>query len=279
MVWVGGEGDEFVFIHAGTPESGRLHDFDVEVARECGFTCIGYSRPGYPRSDRHPGRRIVDCAGDVLAIVDALGIDSFFTVGRSGGGPHALACAALLQDRVRAAATVGSNAPRQASGLDWHAGMAVENLEEFGAAETGYERLREHLERKATSWLSAAPDDVPALFGDLLPDGVAREMTQEGREFSLESMRNALTTGIWGWFDDDVATIEDWGFDLASVEVPVAIWHAEEDDKFIPPAHGKWLAENVSGASLHLWPAEEHLSMSKNAFGEMLDRLLKADKR
>jgi pimeloyl-ACP methyl ester carboxylesterase len=277
-VWVEGEGDEFVLIHAGTPETGRLYDFDVEVTAEHGLTCVGYSRPGYARSDRDPGRRVADCAGDVLAIADALGIDSFFTIGRSGGGGHALACAALLPDRVRAAALVGASAPRRASGLDWHAGMARKNLKEFGAAEAGYEPLREYLEAEAARWCAATPGDVPALFGDLLPDGAAQGMTQEEKEFSLEAMRNALATGIWGWFDDDMAWIDDWGFDFAGIEAPVTVWHAE-NDRFMPAAHGEWLAENVPGASLHLHSAEAHMSLPKNAFGEMLDRLLEAGRR
>lgn len=271
-VWIGGEGDEFVFIHAGTPESGCLHDFDVEVAGECGFTCIGYSRPGYPNSDRSAGRRVVDCAGDVLAIADALEINSFFTVGRSGGGGHALGCAARLAGRVRAAVTVGASAPRGADGLDWYAGMAAENQEEFSAAEAGGEACREYLEGEAAKWLSAAPDDVPALFGDRLSNRAKQNMTQEDKRFSLKTMRKALEAGIWGWFDDDMAWIKDWGFDLASIVVPVAIWHAG-NDKFIPPSHGRWLAENIPGASLHLQPTEEHMSLSKNAYGEMLDRL------
>jgi pimeloyl-ACP methyl ester carboxylesterase len=271
-VWVGGKGDEYVFIHAGTPETGQLHDFDIEVAGECGFTCVGYSRPGYPNSDRLPGRRIVDCAGDVLAIANALGIDSFFTVGRSGGGGHALACAARLDGRVRAAVTVGSSAPRQADGLDWYAGMAVANQEEFGAAEAGAEASREYLEREAARWLSADPDDVPALFGDRLSDRAVQDMTQDEKLFSLEAMRRALGAGIWGWWEDDMAWISDWGFDPASIAVPVAIWHAG-NDKFIPPSHGEWLAGQIPGASLHIELAEEHMSLSKNAYGEMLDRL------
>lgn len=274
-VWVGGEGDEFVFIHAGTPESGRLHDFDVEVAGECGFTCIGYSRPGYPNSDRSPGRRVVDCAADVAAIADALEIDSFVTVGRSGGGGHALACAARLAGRVRAAVTVGSSAPRQAGGLDWYAGMATANQEEFGSAEAGSEACREYLDREVVQWLAADPEDVPALFGDRLSEHAKQEMTREDKQFSVETMRKALGAGIWGWFDDDIAWISDWGFDLAEIEVPVEIWHAG-NDKFIPPSHAEWLAESIPGASLHLQPGEEHMSLSKNAYGEMLDRLRSA---
>jgi pimeloyl-ACP methyl ester carboxylesterase len=237
---------------------------------------VAYSRPGYPGSDRDPGRRVADCAGDVSAIADVLGIDSFFTIGLSCGGPYALASAALLPGRIRAAATVGSNAPRQANGIEWHAGMGAENLEEFGAAESGSDVLREYLTKEATKWRSATIDDVPTLFGDRLSDDDARlRLTQEQKEGSVESIQKAVATGIWGWFDDDMASIGAWGFDLSSIKAPVSIWHGGEDDKFIPSAHGEWLAENVPGATLHLRPEEDHLSIS-DKFGEVLDHLLMA---
>jgi pimeloyl-ACP methyl ester carboxylesterase len=150
--------------------------------------------------------------------------------------------------------------------------MATENVNEFGAAEAGEEPLREHLDGKAEGWRLAGPDDVPALFGDLLPDGAGQKMKQEEKELSLETMRDVFATGFWGWLDDDMACVSDWGFDLTSIEVPVSIWHAEQD-AFIPPPHGMWLADNVPGAALCLCPGE-HMWVSKEAFGEMLDRLL-----
>lgn len=168
--------------------------------------------------------------------------------------------------------TVGSSAPRQADGLDWYAGMAVANQEEFGAAEAGGEAFRAYLEREAARWLSADPDDVPDLFGDRLSELAKRDMTQEDKRFSLETMRKALEAGIWGWLDDDIAGVDDWGFDLTEIEMPVAIWHAG-NDRFIPPSHAEWLAGQIPGASLHIEHSEEHMSLSKNAYGEMLDRL------
>lgn len=168
--------------------------------------------------------------------------------------------------------TVGSSAPRQADGLDWYAGMATANREEFGAAEAGGEACREYLEREAAKWLAADPDDVPALFGDRLSDRAKQDMKQEDKQLSVDTMRKTLEAGIWGWFDDDIAWVGDWGFDLAAIEVPVAIWHAG-NDKFIPPSHAEWLAKRIPGTSLRIEPMEEHMSLSKNAYGEMLDRL------
>jgi pimeloyl-ACP methyl ester carboxylesterase len=273
-VWVDGEGDDFVLFHSGTPEDGALdmHRSRIEAAAERGLTCIGYSRPGYPYSDRHPGRRIVDCADDVLAIVDALAVDSFFTVGWSGGGPYALACAARLGNRIRAAATVGSNAPRRAAGLDWYAGMGAENVAEFGAAEEGSAALEEYLEREAAKWRTAEPEDVFVHFGDLLPDDARQTMSVEELEIALASMRNAVRTGIWGWFDDDTATVADWGFDPACIEVPVAVWHGGEEDKFIPCAHGEWLVEAIPDAVPCFRPAADHMTMA-SSFEEIFDSL------
>lgn len=152
--------------------------------------------------------------------------------------------------------------------------MGAENLDEFGAAESGNDALREYLTKEAAKWRSATLNDVPTLFGDRLPDDARLRMTQEQKEGSVESIQKAVATGIWGWFDDDMASIGEWGFDLSSIEVPVSIWHGEED-KFIPSAHGEWLAENVPGAIPHLRPKEDHLSVS-NKFGEVLDHLLMA---
>jgi pimeloyl-ACP methyl ester carboxylesterase len=245
----------------------------TEAAAERGLVCIGYSRPGYPYSDRRPGRRIVDCSEDVLAIVDALGIDSFFTVGWSGGGPHALACGARLADRVRAVATVGSNAPRHADGLDWYEGMGAENVAEFGAAERGPDALQPYLEREAGKWQTAKPADVFTHFAGLLSETARETMTVEQLEIAVESMRNALKTGIWGWFDDDTATVGDWGFDPAEIEVPVAIWHGGEQDNFIPSAHGEWLANAIPSAIPCFRPAADHLTMA-TAFDEIFGSLL-----
>ena len=98
----------------------------VELGAERGLRHVVYLRPGYGDSERCPGRAVADCAADTAAIADWLGVERFYTAGRSGGGPHALACAALLPDRVIAAATIAGVAPEDAEGLDWLAGMGQE---------------------------------------------------------------------------------------------------------------------------------------------------------
>ncbi len=268
----GPETGEVVLFHTGTPNDGPLFGPLVEAGAARGFRHLSYSRPGYGNSDRRPGRRVVDCAEDVLAILDALGIESIFTVGWSGGGPHALACAASLPERVRAAATIASIAPPRAEGLNWLDGMGKGNVAELAAAEAGGEALRAHLEREAETLSDLTAGDVIAAFGDLISRADESALTGEFAEYVAESTRAAVRTGIWGWFDDDMAFIEDWGFDLGSIDVPVAIWQGD-DDRFVPFAHGRWLAENVSGVTSCLRTGEGHLSLAISAYGEILDQL------
>src|SRR5580658_9019125 len=100
-----------VMLHTGTPSAGILFEPLVRAGEQRGLRHLAYSRPGYARSDRRPGRTVADCIVDVTSIADHFAIDRLFVVGWSGGGPHALACAALLGERVQAAATIASIAP------------------------------------------------------------------------------------------------------------------------------------------------------------------------
>src|SRR4051812_8415873 len=102
----GDPGGRAVVVHHGTPGAGPLYVRHAEAAAARGLRLIGYDRPGYGGSDRHHGRAVADAAADVAAILDALGVQRFATLGASGGGPHALACATLLADRCAVAITV-----------------------------------------------------------------------------------------------------------------------------------------------------------------------------
>jgi pimeloyl-ACP methyl ester carboxylesterase len=111
------DGRALVF-HNGTPGAGVVFAPLAQAGAERGLRHIAYSRPGYGQSDRRPGRTVADCVADVAAIADELGIERFFTVGWSGGGPHALACAALLPERTIAAATLASVAAAAGTGSE-----------------------------------------------------------------------------------------------------------------------------------------------------------------
>jgi pimeloyl-ACP methyl ester carboxylesterase len=266
------EGD-VVLVHTGTPEGATLYEAKVEVGAARGLRHVSYARPGYATSNRHPGRSVADCADDVVAIADALGIQRFLTVGQSGGGPHALACAALLPDRVRAAATLGGVAPRNAQGLDWKAGMGRENLEEFAAVEAGEEELGAYLESEASGFAEVEATQLAEVLGELVGPADKAVLTDAYAEHLVESVHLALQTGIWGWFDDDLAFFADWGFDLGAIPVAVTVWQGD-DDRMVPPPHGRWLADHVSGAHPRLLPGEGHLSIEVLRYGEVLDELV-----
>ncbi len=266
---------DWVLFHHGTPSTGQLFAGRTRAGADRGLRHVSYSRPGYAHSDRHAGRTIADCAADVAAVADALAIERLFVVGLSGGGPHALACAALLGDRVIAAATIGSVAPFAADGLSWFEGMGEENLEEFQAMQAGDAELAAFLERMRGEFGGEMTGErVREAFGDLLSDVDRATLSGEFADFMAGDTGLALRHGIDGWLDDDIAFFGDWGFDVAAIDRPVTIWQGRQD-RFVPYAHGEWLAAHVSGAHAELHEDEGHLSLSVgDGYGRVLDRLL-----
>jgi pimeloyl-ACP methyl ester carboxylesterase len=257
------EGDPsgpLVLAHHGTPSAGLLRNSWIEEAAARGLRLVGYDRPGYGGSDRQPGRTVADAADDAGRIADALGASRFLTWGASGGGPHALACAALLPDRVVAAAGIASVAPYDADGLDWSAGMGQDNLDEFGAAIAGPEPLGEFLGAARAGLLAASPEELAHEMRTLLPDVDAAALTGEFGHFMYTSMASSLRSGFEGWLDDDLAFVRGWGFDVESITVPVLIEQGRLD-LMVPYPHGDWLAARVPGAEAWLKPEDGHVTL------------------
>jgi pimeloyl-ACP methyl ester carboxylesterase len=275
VVVAGPESGAVVIAHTGTPSGGRLFAPLVDEGAERGLRHISYARPGYADSDRDEGRSVADCAADTAAIADRLGIDRFHTLGWSGGGPHALACAALLPDRVVSAASIAGVAPREADGLDWYAGMGEENIEEMGLAERGADELRPWLEQEVRRFADVGAEDLHAALGGLVSEVDREALTGEYARFLESSFRDAVKRGSLGWLDDDLAFVRDWGFDLEAIRVPVTIWHGAQD-RFVPIAHGRWLADHVPGARSRLLDDHGHMSLSIAHYGAILDGLLSA---
>jgi pimeloyl-ACP methyl ester carboxylesterase len=259
--------------HTGTPSGGPLFERTVAEAVGRGLRLVTWSRPGYAGSTRLPGRSVGDVAADVAAVLDELDADRCYVAGASGGGPHTLATAALLPERVIAAATIASVAPYRAEGLDWMAGMGAENVEEFGAALAGPSELQPYLERFADMLAAITPDAVADSLGDLIPDVDRAALTGDFAESTAASLRASVSSGIWGWFDDDIAFTSPWGFDLASIRVPVSVWQGQQD-RMVPFAHGEWLAAHIPNADARLYPELGHLSLEVEAFPAILDQLL-----
>ena len=117
----------------------------MPAAAERNIRWISYDRPGYMASTPRPGRDIASAAADAASVADALGVGEFAVIGHSGGGPHALACAALLPGRVLAVAKGSGLAPFGADGLDWFDGMTAAGAAENRAAAQGRAALRKYL--------------------------------------------------------------------------------------------------------------------------------------
>ena len=261
-------------MHDGTPVGLVLYPPTVQAAQDRNLQPILMARPGYERSTPRPDRRVADVAGDVAAVLDALGLDTFVTAGWSGGGPHALACAALLPGRCLAAASIAGVAPHDATGLDWTAGMGPENVAEFGAAARGSAALTEFLDREAVSLGTVTGAGVAAALGGLIADTDRAVLTGAFADHLAAGVRASVRTGIAGWRDDDLAFVADWGFCVSGEGgEPVAIWQGDQD-RMVPFAHGQWLAANIPGAQAHLLPGEGHLTISVSGIGRILDDLL-----
>ncbi len=272
--YVSGPPDGIVLIyHTGTPSGGPLYERTVAEAVGRGLRIVTWSRPGYAGSTRLPGRSVGDVAGDVAAVLDALDAERCYVAGASGGGPHTLAAATLLPERVIAAATIASVAPYQAEGLDWMAGMGAENVDEFSAALAGVAALQPYLEGLAHALATITPDNVADSLGDLISEVDRAALTGDFAASTVASLRASVSSGIWGWLDDDIAFTSAWGFDLASIRVPVSVWQGQQD-RMVPFRHGEWLASHIPNADARLYPDLGHLSLEIEAFPAILDQLL-----
>ena len=262
-----------LIFHLGTPCAAVLYRPLVAQASQRRLRTVVYSRPGYASSTPKLGRAVADAVADVRAILDRLNASEFMTIGWSGGGPHALACAARLADQCLAAASLAGVAPSEADGLDWMAGMGPENVEEFSLALKGEAALTPWMEEQARVLSHVQPADVAAALGGLVSDVDKASLTGEYAEFMAEVFRRSVSSGIAGWRDDDLAFARGWGFDLAEIDVPVAVWQGEQD-RMVPFTHGRWLAEHIPNARVHLYHDEGHLSLAVNALDRVIDDLL-----
>jgi pimeloyl-ACP methyl ester carboxylesterase len=249
-----------VLVHHGTPGSGLLAEAWSQDAHTRGIRLVGMDRPGYGGSDRHQGRSVADVAADSAAVADALEVGSFRTWGVSGGGPHALACAALLPERVTSAAVVASVAPFDADGLDWMGGMGQGNVEEFSAAMEGQAALRPFLARESAGLVAGGPAGLAASMASILPPVDVAALTGEFADFIHAWMATGLRPGDDGWLDDDLAFVRPWGFDLTAIKVPLLMLHGRQD-LMVPFAHGQWLSARIPGVTLWLTDGDGHLNL------------------
>jgi pimeloyl-ACP methyl ester carboxylesterase len=260
-------------VHEGTPVGLVLNKRLAGAAADRGLRVVVPARPGYEGSTARPGRRVADVAADVAVLLDTIGADAFATIGFSGGGPHSLACAALLPGRCLAAASVAGAAPYAAGGLDFLAGMGPENIEEFTLAADGEQALTPFLEKEAVALREITGEQIVAALGGLISGADADVLTGEFADDLAAGLRGAVREGIAGWRDDDLAFVTDWGFGMDALAGRASIWQGDQD-RMVPFAHGQWLAAHIAGARVHLEPGAGHLTMTVTMIDRILDDLL-----
>lgn len=258
----GGDPGGFPWLfHPGTPSAVVHSEAFDEAASGAGLRMIMYSRPGYGRSTPRSAPGVVaDDVGDAATVLEALGVDEFVTLGWSGGGPRALACAALLPDRCRGATSLAGIGPCDAADLDFTAGMAPENVEEFAAAQAGPKAYEDFLTPAIAEMASVTGSDIAASMGELVTPVDVAALTGDFADWLAATFRHAFAQGVIGWRDDGLAIMSPWGFDVSTIRVPVSVWQGRQD-AMVPYAHGAWLAAHVPGARPHVFEDQGHLSL------------------
>lgn len=260
--------------HHGTPGAATPIRALERAAHARGLRLVTTSRPGYGESTRQPGRAVIDVVADTAEVLAAIGADECVVAGWSGGGPHALACAARLP-MAKAVLVISGVAPYDAEGLEWMAGMGEDNVAEFGAALQGEVPLRSFMDAVGPHLKEVTVEGIVGSLSSLLPDVDRAVLTDEFGEDMAAGFHEALRVSVDGWLDDDLAFVASWGFGLDEIATPVSVWQGSLD-QMVPFAHGEWLAARVPGAAVHLEQGEGHLSIGVGAMDRMLDDLVQA---
>ena len=262
-----------VLVHYGTPNSRLQYGPDVAAASKHGVRMITYDRPGYGGSTPQPGRTVSDCVADVRAIATALRVDRLLSWGISGGGPHVLACAALLPDLVPAAASLASPAPYGADGLDYFAGMGEMNADDIRLYFADKTAARAKLESDRADMLAATADQIGEVFKTLVSEADAAAFTPELAQHLVDSAQQGMGPGGEGWWEDAVAEFQPWGFRFADIGIPVLLLHGQQD-RFVPFGHGVWLASHIPGVDARLTEDDGHLTLTARRLDDVYDWLL-----
>ena len=229
--------------HHGSPQTGALIEPLLAAAAARHIRLLSYARPSYGGSTPNPGRNVASAAADVAQVADALGLARFAVMGASGGGPHALACAALLPDRISAVVCLAGLAPFT-DDFDWFGGMISSGG--LRAAAAGREARRAYAATARFDENSFTAADWASLSG-------------EWAALGADSVR-AGSAGPDGLVDDDVAYVMPWGFDSGPIKAPILLVQGGED-RIVPPSHADWLLRNCSSSELWLRPRDGHVSV------------------
>ncbi len=252
-----------LLVHPGSPGSRLLWRSHVTLAAGYGFRLLSYDRPGYGLSSSRPDRRVADGAGDAVSVTGALGFERFATWGYSGGGPFALACAALLPERVTAACVFASLGPQNNPGFDFAAERTSAFRDEIALFFTDRHAARRKYHEEGIEQLARSGDPAfwMALWGDRAGSDVAH--SQSLADHLSANTREAARQGDQGWWEDWAAYLNPWGFDLERIQRPVQLWHGEQDTA-VPVIHGRWLSDHIPDVDAHILPGEDHSTIEVN---------------
>jgi pimeloyl-ACP methyl ester carboxylesterase len=229
--------------HHGSPQTGAPLEPLLSAAGARGIRLLSYGRPSYGGSTPRPGRDVASAAADVEQMANALGVGRFAVLGASGGGPHALACAALLPDRVTGTVCLAGIAPLT-DDFDWFGGMAADR------------GLRAAIEgREARARFAASDEFDPESFTPADWAALAGGWSSLGADVGL-----ANDAGPDGLIDDDVAAVSPWGFNVTEISTPVLLVQGGQD-RVIPPAHAEWMLHRLRRSELWLRPNDGHISI------------------
>jgi pimeloyl-ACP methyl ester carboxylesterase len=269
--WGDLDGQPMFFLH-GSPGCRLNRHPDATLWPNLGLHVVTIDRPGYGGSTALPGRRVSHAARDVAAVADALGLGRLLVVGSSGGGPHALACAAELGHRVLACAAVASAAPLLPREVEELIGLNREALRTLAA--NGRRGMVDFLGPLRDRLLADPVGALDVQLADAPAADIEWNQREDVRTVRREALLEALRPGVQGWVDDSVSIFgEDWNVDLGRVSCPVRFWHSD-DDKNGPLAAIQRLVGTVPGATLTVWSGEGHSAPARNmrrVLGDLLD--------
>ncbi|WP_433292932.1 alpha/beta fold hydrolase [Actinoplanes sp. CA-030573] len=259
-----------VIMHGGSPSSRWKRPVQIAGMERGPVRLLIYDRPGYGGSSRQPGRTVADAAADAEALADAHGWARFAVLGGSSGGPHALACAALLPERVTRCAVVSgikpadpappapassapaSSTPASPPDLSAPASPPASStpasppaLSAPARSAPGEAELRARLADRAETILAAIDAGGPEFPAE--PGPPARDDPD-----AMARIRATFVDGMDGWVDDSLAFARPWGFDPASIAVPTAIWRGTADPN-VPADHAEWPLTHIPGAEGHVY--------------------------
>ena len=260
-----------IFYFHGFPGSRLEAQLADRVAARMGIRLIALDRPGFGLSDFKPRRTIFEWPDDVVKIADALGINRFATIGVSGGGPYAAACALKIPQRLTAVAIVcglgpldtpnGTDRMVRTNHLIFFLGRRLPWLAKISLWRIAYQ-VRRNPEGTLRRMIVALPDPDKAVLA-----------RPEVKTAMKDNVVEAFRGGSRGAACELLLYTRPWGFLLEDIATRVNLWHGEQDVS-VPPTMGQYQARTIPNCRAIFCPGEGHFSLVINHMEEVLSGLL-----